>query len=314
MILQTAHNCLCPKTAGVGSSTLMTRMRIKWSQKMDGWIWLYYSPLWDNYYYVMQPLYCFCFDFVNHYRVLLSVFLFIAIYFSIPCTCLLLLLLSLSKNCVNRFLLFYSFWPSVIQGLLITISVVCCALHCGRTMRTGMLWTETSLSCACLSNDSASNHDGHTLEACVIHLKWCVEAQIFSSIKLWSSEPIRRMDPTGFTLKPNKQSRHLSPVCSHEGLLLFALGMSINIHSDHILRNLRKPGETVYRIPHGTAAPGPPQTTSWETPLHFLDQSSGASVISHIILESSFFSQEECSALCLEQTSLGRLWSGAVML
>lgn len=38
MILQTAHNCLCPKTAGVGSSTLMTRMRIKWSQKMDGWM------------------------------------------------------------------------------------------------------------------------------------------------------------------------------------------------------------------------------------------------------------------------------------
>lgn len=191
---------------------------------------------------------------------------------------------------------------------------VCCALHCGRTMRTGMLWTETSLSWTCLSNDSASDHDGHTLEDCVIHLKWCVEAQIFSSIKLLSSEPIRHMDPTGLTLKPNKQSCHLSLVCSHAGLLLFVLGMSINIHSDHILRNLRKPGETVYRIPHGTAAPGPPQTTSWETPLHFLDQSSGASVTSHVILESSFFSQEECSALCLEQTSLGRLWSGAVTL
>ncbi|KAM3865063.1 3-oxo-5-alpha-steroid 4-dehydrogenase 2a [Diretmus argenteus] len=35
------------------------------------------------------------------------------------------------------------------------------------------------------------------------------------------------------------------------GLLLFFLGMAINIHSDHILRSLRKPGETVYRIPHG---------------------------------------------------------------
>nr|XP_046233490.1 3-oxo-5-alpha-steroid 4-dehydrogenase 2-like isoform X2 [Scatophagus argus] len=35
------------------------------------------------------------------------------------------------------------------------------------------------------------------------------------------------------------------------GCLLFVTGMTINIHSDHILRSLRKPGETVYRIPHG---------------------------------------------------------------
>lgn len=35
------------------------------------------------------------------------------------------------------------------------------------------------------------------------------------------------------------------------GVLLFAVGLTINIHSDHILRNLRKPGEYVYRIPHG---------------------------------------------------------------
>ncbi|XP_056267005.1 3-oxo-5-alpha-steroid 4-dehydrogenase 2a isoform X2 [Pseudoliparis swirei] len=35
------------------------------------------------------------------------------------------------------------------------------------------------------------------------------------------------------------------------GLLLFVVGMVINIHSDHILRGLRRPGETAYRIPHG---------------------------------------------------------------
>ncbi|KAK2817629.1 hypothetical protein Q5P01_025820 [Channa striata] len=35
------------------------------------------------------------------------------------------------------------------------------------------------------------------------------------------------------------------------GFLLFVLGMSINIHSDHILRSLRKSGEIVYRIPYG---------------------------------------------------------------
>uniref|UniRef100_A0A3B4AMW3 3-oxo-5-alpha-steroid 4-dehydrogenase C-terminal domain-containing protein n=1 Tax=Periophthalmus magnuspinnatus TaxID=409849 RepID=A0A3B4AMW3_9GOBI len=36
-----------------------------------------------------------------------------------------------------------------------------------------------------------------------------------------------------------------------QGLCLFALGMILNIHSDHILRNLRRSGETVYKIPRG---------------------------------------------------------------
>uniref|UniRef100_A0A8D3CX96 Steroid-5-alpha-reductase, alpha polypeptide 2a n=1 Tax=Scophthalmus maximus TaxID=52904 RepID=A0A8D3CX96_SCOMX len=35
------------------------------------------------------------------------------------------------------------------------------------------------------------------------------------------------------------------------GSLLFVVGLSINIHSDLILRRLREPGEVVYRIPHG---------------------------------------------------------------
>ncbi|RUS83040.1 hypothetical protein EGW08_009179 [Elysia chlorotica] len=35
------------------------------------------------------------------------------------------------------------------------------------------------------------------------------------------------------------------------GLATFLVGMFINIHSDHVLRNLRKPGETAYKIPHG---------------------------------------------------------------
>lgn len=35
------------------------------------------------------------------------------------------------------------------------------------------------------------------------------------------------------------------------GSILFYLGMAINIHSDSILRNLRKSGETTYKIPRG---------------------------------------------------------------
>ncbi|KAM9065904.1 3-oxo-5-alpha-steroid 4-dehydrogenase 2 isoform 3-T3 [Sarcophilus harrisii] len=35
------------------------------------------------------------------------------------------------------------------------------------------------------------------------------------------------------------------------GIFLFFLGMTINIHSDYLLRHLRKPGETSYKIPQG---------------------------------------------------------------
>ncbi|KAH3850896.1 3-oxo-5-alpha-steroid 4-dehydrogenase 1-like [Dreissena polymorpha] len=35
------------------------------------------------------------------------------------------------------------------------------------------------------------------------------------------------------------------------GVVIFCTGMFINIQSDHILRNLRKPGETGYKIPKG---------------------------------------------------------------
>lgn len=35
------------------------------------------------------------------------------------------------------------------------------------------------------------------------------------------------------------------------GILIFFAGMYINIQSDSILRNLRKPGETGYKIPRG---------------------------------------------------------------
>jgi 3-oxo-5-alpha-steroid 4-dehydrogenase 1 len=35
------------------------------------------------------------------------------------------------------------------------------------------------------------------------------------------------------------------------GIVLFLIGMAINMHSDHILRNLRKPGDKGYYIPRG---------------------------------------------------------------
>lgn len=35
------------------------------------------------------------------------------------------------------------------------------------------------------------------------------------------------------------------------GVIAFFSGMALNLHSDHILRNLRQPGEVSYKIPHG---------------------------------------------------------------
>lgn len=35
------------------------------------------------------------------------------------------------------------------------------------------------------------------------------------------------------------------------GFATFSFGMAVNVHSDHVLRNLRKPGETGYKIPRG---------------------------------------------------------------
>jgi 3-oxo-5-alpha-steroid 4-dehydrogenase 1 len=37
------------------------------------------------------------------------------------------------------------------------------------------------------------------------------------------------------------------------GALLFVAGFAINLHADHVLRTLRAPGETGYKIPHGGA-------------------------------------------------------------
>jgi protein-S-isoprenylcysteine O-methyltransferase Ste14 len=35
------------------------------------------------------------------------------------------------------------------------------------------------------------------------------------------------------------------------GVALFLVGMGINLHADHVLRGLRRPGETGYQVPHG---------------------------------------------------------------
>ncbi len=54
-----------------------------------------------------------------------------------------------------------------------------------------------------------------------------------------------------FTLFPARPAGSLSSAPFLIGALLFAAGLAINLHSDAILRRLRRPGESAYRIPRG---------------------------------------------------------------
>ena len=51
--------------------------------------------------------------------------------------------------------------------------------------------------------------------------------------------------------KVHDLGNHITEPCFVIGSVLWLLGFFANLHSDHILRNLRKPGETGYKIPRG---------------------------------------------------------------
>ncbi|XP_072608787.1 3-oxo-5-alpha-steroid 4-dehydrogenase 1 isoform X2 [Vulpes vulpes] len=57
--------------------------------------------------------------------------------------------------------------------------------------------------------------------------------------------------PSASAARPTASSWPCSSCTTRNGFCLWLIGMLINIHSDHILRNLRKPGETGYKIPRG---------------------------------------------------------------
>ncbi|XP_045422099.1 3-oxo-5-alpha-steroid 4-dehydrogenase 1 isoform X2 [Lemur catta] len=64
-----------------------------------------------------------------------------------------------------------------------------------------------------------------------------------------TSAPARR--PSACEARPTASCWPCSSPTTCTGFVLWLIGMLINIHSDHILRNLRKPGETGYKIPRG---------------------------------------------------------------
>ena len=83
----------------------------------------------------------------------------------------------------------------------------------------------------------------------------------------------------------------LSQPCFLVGVFLFFTGMYINIQSDSILRNLRKPGETGYKTPvHSLYTPSLPLPDLLPT------------------------REEACSSMYRGLISLERFWNGSAML
>lgn len=80
------------------------------------------------------------------------------------------------------------------------------------------------------------------------------------------------------------------------GVALFSTGMAVNIHSDYILRNLREPGETGYKIPKGKFG-------SFMLCLCHLINWNVLQLLHPL-------SKVACSTLSLEPTTSERVWSG----
>ena len=94
------------------------------------------------------------------------------------------------------------------------------------------------------------------------------------------------------------------------GATLFLLGMAINIHSDSVLRSLRAPGETTYKIPYGTH-------NSYSTFVNMFtlqETFTWAARFCISMLCMIHMSQVACSSMCLVLTTLERVWSGRGML
>lgn len=61
---------------------------------------------------------------------------------------------------------------------------------------------------------------------------------------------------TAFEIVPSGTTTAISPLDAALfilGAALWAFGLYVNLHSDHVLRTLRKPGETGYKVPRGGA-------------------------------------------------------------
>lgn len=115
--------------------------------------------------------------------------------------------------------------------------------------------TEAKKISVCSCGDNSVPFGGGLKHILVLFLEFEIKCPFlhFQKDKLGLCEKHQNQD-TFFT--------SLSLLCL--GVCLFVLGMGINIHSDYLLHQLRKPGEVIYKIPQGNVSlplqiPSPPR-------------------------------------------------------
>ncbi|KAF7216580.1 3-oxo-5-alpha-steroid 4-dehydrogenase 2 [Nothobranchius furzeri] len=115
-----------------------------------------------------------------------------------------------------------------------------------------------------LGSEAPASETGRTLVLCMFMLHYFYRSFVYSLKTRGRPVPLQIVVSAFIFCSLNGflQGHHLL-YCTHfeptwltsprltAGALLFFIGLIINIHSDYLLRNLRKPGELVYRIPHG---------------------------------------------------------------
>ncbi|KAM9454048.1 3-oxo-5-alpha-steroid 4-dehydrogenase 2a isoform 2-T2 [Clarias gariepinus] len=178
-------------------------------------------------------------------------------------------------ECMERSVSLLS-WTLIIGGVLYLLRQVKVAAQYGRYVKAGGVMVPAKAAwflqelpsllvpvLLLLSNDSFPDL-GRSVLVCIFCLHYFQRTFIYSLLNKGRPCPLVIMVSALVFCSLNGflQGHHMLH-CAHfdpewhrdvrfiAGLLVFFSGMAINIHSDYILRNLRKPGEITYKIPEG---------------------------------------------------------------
>ncbi|XP_069385712.1 3-oxo-5-alpha-steroid 4-dehydrogenase 2a isoform X2 [Paralichthys olivaceus] len=170
--------------------------------------------------------------------------------------------LSWSLVCGGLLHLWHQTWRQTAYGRYVSADRRCCSARLGWFLQEVPSFL-LPLLLPLLTGDPGSG-PGRTLLLCTFTLHYFHRSFIYAFLTRGRPIPLRTIVFAAIFCSLNGflQGHHLLHCARFDdtwltyarlaaGFLLFVVGLSINIHSDHILRSLRKPGEVVYRIPHG---------------------------------------------------------------